>query len=54
MKVEERIEKTEKRIKYLEVELIHRAYHDGWTIRGFEKELVILKDRLRRLNDRKK
>lgn len=39
-------ERLEARIKWLEIELIHRKYWDGWTVQGFEKELITLKKRL--------
>tara|TARA_Y100000310_G_scaffold197556_1_gene197635 strand:- start:525 stop:680 length:156 start_codon:yes stop_codon:yes gene_type:complete len=35
------------RISYLEMELIHKGYHDGWAIEGMEIELKKLKDILK-------
>jgi len=35
-----------KRISYLEMELLHRGYHDGWVIEGVETELKELKEKL--------
>jgi len=31
--------------KYLEQELAHSGFHDGWCIRHFEKELKKLKEK---------
>lgn len=50
--MEAKIKELEKRIKYLELEILHGGYHDGWTLEGFKKELVIARDRLARLKDR--
>ena len=36
-------EEIKKRIEYLEIELAHRGFWDGWCIRGMEKELSDLK-----------
>jgi len=41
-------EKILKRIQYLETELIHEGYLDGWTIRGHKKELKELKEKLKK------
>tara|TARA_Y100000310_G_scaffold267137_1_gene278997 strand:- start:1613 stop:1771 length:159 start_codon:yes stop_codon:yes gene_type:complete len=34
------------RIFYLEMELLHEGYHDGWVIEGMKKELKKLKKSL--------
>jgi hypothetical protein len=44
-------EKILKRIQYLEMELIHEGYLDGWTIRGYKKELKELKEKLKKKNN---
>lgn len=44
-------EKILKRIQYLETELIHEGYLDGWTIRGHKKELKELKEKLKKKNN---
>ena len=36
-------EQIKKRIEYLEMELAHRGFWDGWCIQGMEKELSELK-----------
>ena len=36
-------EQIKKRISYLEMELIHKGFHDGWVIEGMETELKELK-----------
>ncbi len=33
----------EERIKYLEMEIAHAGYHDGWTLKGMKEELSQLK-----------
>jgi len=32
-------ERTKERIKYLETELAHKGYYDGWTVKGMKEEL---------------
>ena len=29
---------AEARLKYLKSELAHKAYHDGWTVKGMKEE----------------
>jgi hypothetical protein len=33
------------------MELIHEGYLDGWTIRGYKKELKELKEKLKKKNN---
>ena len=37
----------EKRIKYLEMEISHHGYHDGWVLKGMREELKWLKESLK-------
>jgi hypothetical protein len=46
-----RIEQIQKRLNWLSIELVHEAYHDGYSIEGFKKELSILIDGLKKLQD---
>ena len=39
-------EQMKERVKYLNMELAHSHYHDGWVIAGFKKELSELKKKL--------
>jgi hypothetical protein len=44
-------EKIKERIKYLEGELAHEGYLDGWVIKGHKKELKELKLKLKQKNN---
>ncbi len=44
-------EKLKKRIEYLEGELAHEGYLDGWVIKGHKKELKELKLKLKQKNN---
>ena len=37
---------VQERIKYLEMELAHRGFWDGWCIKGMEKELKEIQKKL--------
>ena len=41
----------EERIKYLEMELAHRGFWDGWCIQGMEKELKEMQKKLDSYNN---
>ena len=36
--------KMAERVSYLESEIAHEGYHDGWTLKGLKNELKKLKD----------
>ena len=40
-------EQIKESIKYLKMELIHEAYHDGWVLKGMKEELESLEERLK-------
>tara|TARA_Y100000590_G_scaffold361850_1_gene418701 strand:- start:1311 stop:1463 length:153 start_codon:yes stop_codon:yes gene_type:complete len=48
-----KIKQIKKRIKYLNSELNHRDYYDGWSVEGMEKELKKLEKKLRELKNEK-
>ena len=42
---------VQERIKYLEMELAHRGFWDGWCIKGMEKELKEMQKKLDSYNN---
>jgi hypothetical protein len=40
------VERAEARLKYLQTELNHSRYHDGWTIKGMEEEVEWIQSQL--------
>jgi len=50
--MEDNIEKIKQRIRFLNVEIVMGNYSDGWTIEGFEKELTVLEEQLKRLTEK--
>ena len=52
MKNKEPVTRTqaEKRLKYLNTELAHEGYHDGWTLQGMKEEKEWLENQLSKLD----
>ena len=50
--MEDSVEKIKDRIRFLNTELTMRNYSDGWTIKGFEEELIVLEKQLKRLTEK--
>lgn len=40
------------RLIYLNTELTHKGYHDGWTIKGMEEEKAWIEKELEKADDR--
>ena len=39
---------AEERLKYLNTELAHEGYHDGWTLKGMREEVEWLEKELKK------
>lgn len=50
---QERINKIKERLHWLQMELTHEGYLDGYSIEGFKKELDKLIEELKTLEDKK-
>ena len=45
-------EEIKKRLRYLNTELAHERYHDGWVIQGMKEEKKLLEKQLEKLDDK--
>ncbi len=45
-KLHKLIERYEKRVKQLTIELVMKNYYDGWTLNGMKKEIESLKSEI--------
>ena len=39
---------VKERIKYLEMEISHHGYHDGWVLKGMKEELEWLNKKVKK------